>query len=500
MDFFANLSLGFSAALHPINILFCFFGVLAGTVVGVLPGIGPIATIAMLLPLTFTLDPTTSLIMLAGIYYGSQYGSSTTAILLNLPGEASSAITTIDGYQMARKGRAGPALAAAALSSFFAGTVATIVILLVAKPLTVVALNFGPAEYFSLMVLGLMSSIALASGSVLNALAMVCLGLLLGLTGTDIYTGQSRFTYNLPNLLDGLNFGAIAVGVFGISEIIRNLESGNSVQGVVAKVTRIWPSREDLRRIIGPSVRGTAIGSILGILPGAGALLASFIAYHVEKKVSKNGAEFGKGAIEAVAAPEAANNAGAQTAFIPLLSLGIPSTATMAIMLGALTIHGITPGPNVAATHPALFWGVIVSMWIGNLMLVVLNLPLIGIWVKLLSIPYKVLFPAVIAFACIGVYSLDNGPFNIWILAVFGIVGYILVKLECELAPFVLGFILGPMIEEHLRRAMIISDGDPSIFLTRPVSALLLAVAAIVLLLICIPSIAKKREAVFVEE
>lgn len=500
MDLINNLGLGLGVALQPTNLLYCFVGTFLGTVIGVLPGLGPLATIAMLLPLTFGLPPTASLIMLAGIYYGSQYGGSTTAILVNLPGEASSAVTTIDGYQMARRGRAGPALVAAGLGSFFAGTVATILIAVVAQPLTAVALSFGPAEYFSLMVVGLISSIALASGSLLKAIAMIATGLLLGLSGTDVYTGTPRFTFGSTELLDGLDFAAIAVGVFGIAEIMRNLESTNVRGSVVAAIASLWPSSSDLRRMVGPSIRGTAIGSFLGVLPGGGALLSSFVAYNVEKKVSKNSAEFGKGAIEGVAAPEAANNAGAQTSFIPMLSLGIPSNAVMALMVGALIIQGITPGPNIIVKNPDLFWGLVASMWVGNAMLVILNLPLIGLWVRLLQIPYTILFPAIVSFCCIGVYSLNNSEFGVYELTIAGLIGYLLVKLDCELAPFILGFILGPMLEENLRRAMVISGGDPTVFVSRPISAGLLAIAVVALVVVSLPAMSKKRDEVFVEE
>ncbi|RDJ27387.1 tripartite tricarboxylate transporter permease [Bosea caraganae] len=500
MELLSNLGLGFSVAFQPMNLAYCFLGTLLGTLIGVLPGIGPLATIAMLLPLTFGLTPTASLIMLAGIFYGSQYGGSTTAILINLPGESSSAVTTIDGYQMARHGRAGPALAAAGLSSFFAGTVATLLIAIVATPLTEIAISFGPAEYFSLMVVGLVSSIALASGSILKAICMICAGLLLGLTGTDIYTATPRFTFGSTELSDGLDFVAIAVGVFGVAEIMRNLEGANAREPIIAKVAGLFPSRDDLRRMIGPSIRGTVIGSLLGILPGGGALLSSFVAYNVEKKVSKNSAEFGHGAIEGVSAPEAANNAGAQTSFIPMLSLGIPSNAVMALMVGAMIIQGITPGPNVINNNPDLFWGLIASMWLGNAMLIILNLPLIGIWVSLLRVPYTVLFPAIMAFCCIGVYSVNNSAFAVYEITAAGLAGYILAKLDCEMPPFILGFILGPMLEEHLRRAMIISSGDPTVFVTRPISAVLLVIAVIALVIVSLPAIARKREVVFVEE
>ena len=500
MELIDNLGLGFQTALTLNNLLYCFIGVLLGTLIGVLPGIGPTATIAMLLPVTFALSPVTSLIMLAGIYYGAQYGGSTTAILINLPGESSSAVTAIDGYQMARQGRAGPALAAAALGSFFAGSVATLVLATLAPALADIALEFGPPEYFSLMVLGLVSSVALAHGSVVKALGMIVLGLMLGLVGTDIYTGTPRFTLGFPELYDGLNFVAVAVGVFGVAEILRNLETERDREVAVKRVTNILPSWSDLKAMSAPILRGTILGSALGILPGGGAILSSFAAYTVEKKLSKTPERFGKGAIEGVAAPEAANNAGAQTSFVPMLTLGIPANPVMALMIGALIIQGITPGPNVATDEPALFWGVIVSMWIGNLMLVLLNLPLIGVWVRLLKIPYYVLFPAILAFSAIGVYSINSNAFDLFAVAAFGILGYVLVKLDCEPAPLLLGFVLGPMLEEHLRRAMIISRGDPSIFLIRPLSGILLLLAAAILVIVFMPAIAKKREQVFQED
>jgi putative tricarboxylic transport membrane protein len=500
MELLSNLALGFETALTPLNLAFCFLGVLLGTLIGVLPGIGPTATVSMLLPITFALSPTASLIMLAGIYYGAQYGGSTTAILINLPGESSSAVTAIDGYQMARQGRAGPALAAAALGSFFAGSVATLVVAIFAPPLTEVALQFGPAEYFSLVVLGLVTSVALAHGSLLNALAMIVLGLLLGLVGTDVYTGTPRFTLDLPELFDGLNFVAVAVGVFGVAEILRNLENEHDREVMVRQVTGLMPGREDLKRMIGPVLRGTALGSLLGVLPGGGAVLSSFAAYTVEKKLSRTPERFGKGAIEGVASPEAANNAGAQTSFIPMLTLGIPSNPVMALLIGAMIIQGITPGPNVAVEQPALFWGLIVSFWVGNLLLVLLNLPLIGLWVRMLTIPYYALFPAILAFSAIGVYSVNSNAFDLYALAAFGLLGYVLVKLGCEPAPLLLGFVLGPLLEENLRRAMIISRGDPAIFVTHPISAALLALGAVVLVVVLLPGVAKKREEVFHEE
>ncbi|MFG1207918.1 tripartite tricarboxylate transporter permease [Xanthobacter sp.] len=499
MELFDNLALGFSVALSLQNIFYCFVGALLGTLIGVLPGLGPVATIAMLLPLTFGLPPVSALIMLAGIYYGAQYGGSTTAILINLPGESSSVVTAIDGHQMARKGRAGAALATAALGSFFAGSVATLLLALFAPPLANLALQFGPPEYFSLMVLGLIASVTLASGSVVKAIAMIVLGLILGLSGQDIYTGTPRFTFDLPELSDGFDFVALAMGMFGISEIIRNLEDEHQRSLVAAKVKSLMLTKEEFKRIIAPVLRGTALGSFLGILPGGGAMLSSFASYSIEKKLSRHPQEFGRGAIEGVAGPESANNAGAQTSFIPMLTLGIPSNPVMALMIGALIIQGITPGPNVVTEKPDLFWGVIASMWVGNFMLVLLNLPLIGMWVKLLTVPYHVMFPAIIAFCCIGVYSVNNNVFDVYTMALFGLLGYALVKLDCEPAPLLLGFVIGPMLEEYLRRAMLISRGDPTVFVTRPISAVLLLLALAALVVVLLPSVQKGREEAFKE-
>ncbi|WEX10924.1 tripartite tricarboxylate transporter permease [Chelativorans sp. AA-79] len=500
MDFISNLALGFSVALAAQNILFCFVGVLGGTLVGVLPGVGPLATIAILLPVTFSMAPDSALIMLAGIYYGAQYGGSTTAILLNLPGEASSAVTTLDGYQMARRGRAGAALATAALSSFFAGTVATIIVAIFAAPLTQVAMAFRPPSYFSLMVLGLVASVVLAHGSVPKAIAMVLLGLLLGIIGTDIYTGTTRLDMGMLELADGVNFVALAIGLFGIAEILRNLENPESREVLKGRVEGLWLSLHDFRRIAMPSLRGTAIGSALGILPGGGAMLASFAAYIVEKKVSKNRDEMGRGAIEGVAAPESANNAGSQTAFIPMLTLGLPSNAVMALMIGAMIIQGVQPGPDIILKQPDMFWGLIVSMWIGNLMLVLLNLPLVGLWVRFLTVPYPVLVVAVMAFSAVGIYSASGTLFSMYELGFFGLLGYVFMRLGCEPAPLILGFILGPMMEEQLRRSMLMSRGDPTVFLTEPISLSFLIVALAALLLMTAPAIARRREEAFSEE
>ena len=500
MELFEHLSLGFSAAMTGTNLLYCLAGVFLGTLIGVLPGLGPTATIAMLLPVTFALQPVTALIMLAGIYYGSQYGGSTTSILINLPGEAASVVTTLDGYQMALKGRAGVALTTAAIGSFFAGTVATVLLAVFAPPLAEFALKFGAADYFSLMVLGLVASVVLAHGSLLHAVGMVVLGLLLGLVGSDVNSGMTRYTFEMPALYDGIGFVVVAMGMFGIGEIVRNLENEAARSLIVTKISTLMPTREDWKRMVAPILRGTLLGSAVGILPGSGSVMGSFAAYALEKKVSKHGAEFGTGAIEGVAAPESANNAGAQTSFIPMLTLGIPSNPVMALMIGAMIIHGIQPGPMVMTEQPALFWGLIASMWIGNLFLVILNLPMIGIWVRIVMVPYHLLFPAILVFCAIGVFSLNNTEFDVYLMAVFGLLGYIFAKLDCEPAPMLLGFILGPMMEEYLRRALLISHGDPTVFVTRPISASMLVLALIAMVSVLVPGISKKREAAFQEE
>jgi TctA family transporter len=500
MEIIHNLVLGFGVAITPINVLYCFIGVILGTLIGVLPGIGPVATIAMLLPITFNLNPVAALIMLAGIYYGAQYGGSTTAILVNIPGESSSVVTCLDGYQMARQGRAGPALAIAALGSFFAGCVATLIIAVAAPPLAEVALKFGPSEYFSLMVFGLIAATVLAHGSLIKAIAMVVFGLLLGIIGTDVNYGVLRFTFGIPELSDGIGFVIVAMGMFGTAEIIGNLELKDKREIFTSKVTHLYPTLQDLKDSWGAVLRGTALGSMLGILPGGGALLASFGAYTLEKKVSSHPEKFGKGAIQGVAGPESANNAGAQTSFIPMLTLGIPSNAVMALMIGALMIQGIAPGPQVMNEKPDLFWGLIASMWVGNAMLVVLNLPLIGMWVKLLTVPYRYLFPSILVFMTIGVYSLSNNPWDVLIMGIFGVVGYVCSKLECEPAPMILGFILGPLMEENLRRAMLLSRGDPTVFFTKPISAAFMISSVILLIAVALPAIRAKREEVFVEE
>ena len=503
MELIANLSLGFSVAFTPVNLTYALVGCLLGTLIGVLPGIGPAATIAMLLPATYALPPVSALIMLAGIYYGSQYGGSTTAILVNLPGESSSVVTVIDGHQMAKKGRAGQALSAAGLGSFFAGCFGTVLIAAFAPPLTELAFKFGPAEYFSLMTLGLIGAVVLASGSLLKAVGMIFLGLLIGLVGTDVNSGVARYSFDIPELTDGIGFVAIAMGIFGYGEIITNLAQREVQREVFnIKVKGMYPTKQDWKDMTPAVLRGTTLGCILGILPGAGATLAAFAAYTIEKKVKGRPGEvpFGQGNIRGVAGPEAANNAAAQTSFIPLLTLGIPSTVTMALMVGAMTIHNIQPGPQVMTSNPELFWGLIASMWIGNAMLIILNLPMIGIWIKLLTVPYRYLFPSIVLFCAVGVYSTNNNTWDIWIVGVFGIIGYIFNKLRMEPAPLLLGLILGPMMEENLRRALLLSRGDWSTFITRPLSAALLVVCVLLLLVVLLPAVKKQRAEAFVEE
>ncbi len=500
MDLLEHLSLGFSVAFTLENLSYAFLGCLLGTLIGVLPGIGPVPTIAMLLPLTYVLPPTAGLIMLAGIYYGSQYGGSTTAILVALPGETSAVVTVLDGHQMAKNGRAGAALSIAALGSFFAGCFATVLLAAFAPPLAEVAFKFGPAEYFSLMVLGLIGAVVLASGSLPKAICMIILGLLLGMVGTDVNSGVARFDFGIPELQDGIDFAVVAMGVFGLAEIMNNLAQKENRVDITDKLGTLYPNKQEFKEA-GPAVlRGTMLGSALGILPGGGAVLSSFASYTLEKKISKTPERFGKGHPAGLAGPESANNAAAQTSFIPLLTLGIPGNAVMALMVGAMTIHNIQPGPQVMSSHPELFWGLIVSMWIGNLMLVVLNLPLVGLWVKLLKVPYRVLFPAILLFCTIGVYSLNYNAFDIYVMGIFGIIGYIWTKLKCEGAPLLLGLVLGPMMEENFRRALLLSRGDFLTFVERPLSLTLLLMAVGLVILVALPSIRKKREETFVEE
>jgi len=492
-----NLIFGFGVAVTPQNLLFCLVGALLGTLVGVLPGLGPVATIAMLLPITFTLPPVAALIMLAGLYYGAQYGGSTTAILVNIPGESSSVVTCIDGHMMARKGRAGSALAIAALGSFFAGCVATAVVALFSGPLVIVASSFRSPDYFGLLVFGMVAAVVLAQGSVVRSVAMVVLGLFLGLVGTDIASGQTRFTFGISALADGVGFVPVAMGLFGIAEVIASLERGGARPKVIEKISRLWPTREEARQAWPAVLRGTGIGSLLGVLPGGGALISAFAAYMVEKKIAKDPSRFGQGAVEGVAAPESANNAGAQTSFIPLLAMGIPPNPVMALMLGAMTIHGIVPGPKAMTERPDLFWGMIASMWLGNLMLIVINLPLIGIWVKFLQIPYRWLYSVILVFCCIGVYTVNNTTTDVLVMAAFGLFGYLLIKIRCEPAPLILGFILGPMLEENFRRSLIVSRGSWWVFLERPICASFLALSLLFLIAVLLPAIRTGREKAF---
>ena len=496
MELFHNLILGFTVALSLQNLWFCFIGVFVGTLIGVLPGIGPLATIAMLLPITFNVPPVSALIMLAGIYYGAQYGGSTTAILVNLPGETSAVVTCLDGYQMARQGRAGPALAVAAIGSFIAGTICTFVIALFGPPLAEMALKFGAPEYFSLMLMGLVTAAVLAHGDMVKSLAMVVVGLLLGIVGTDVNSGMSRFAFGVPELTDGIGFVVVAVGVFAISEIVNNLGETEERQIFTSKVKNLWLTWAEFKQSIGSILRGTGVGAFFGVLPGTGPAIASFSSYMIEKKVAKDPDRFGKGAIEGVAGPESANNADAQCKFIPTLTLGIPASAVMALMLGALTIQGISPGPQVMTQQPELFWGLVASMWIGNLMLVILNLPLIGLWVSLLKVPYRMLFPAIMVFSCIGIYSVNNSSTEVYLAALFGVLGFVWLKLECSPAPMLLGFVLGPLMEENLRRALLISRGDPSVLVTRPISAGFILATVLILIVMAAPAIRKRREVI----
>jgi len=500
LELLANLTLGFQTAVSPMNLVYCLAGALIGTLIGVLPGIGPVQTLAILLPTTFSLPPVSALIMLAGIYYGAQYGGSTTSILVNVPGEASSVVTCLDGHQMALQGGAGAALTIAALGSFGAGCFATVGLAVLAVPLSEFAFKFGPAEYFSLMVFGLIGSIVLASGTLLKAVGMIILGLLLGMIGTDVTSGVQRFTFGIPELADGIGFVSLAMGLFGICDIITSLEKQEKREVLKSRFGRLWLTKQELKDATPAVGRGTLCGSLLGILPGGGAILSSFTAYMLEKKSSRNPESFGKGNIRGVAAPEAANNAAAQTSFVPLLTLGIPPNVVLAIMAGAMMIHGIQPGPRVIASNPELFWGVIVSMWVGNLIIVLLNLPLIGVWVRLLAIPFRLLYPAILIFCSIGLYSVNNNTFDIGLTAFCGLLGYLFHKLECEPAPLILGFILGPMMEENLRRGMLLSRGDPSIFFTRPLSLTFLVLGAVLLVVVALPAIRRRREEAFQEE
>jgi putative tricarboxylic transport membrane protein len=495
MEFASNMALGFGVALTMSALLYCLLGVTVGTFIGVLPGIGPLATIGVLLPITFHLPPTEAIIMLAGIYYGSMYGGSTVAILLNLPGTAASVVVALDGHPMAKQGRAGAALVITTLCSFFGACVAIVIISAFAPPLARFALRFGSPEYFSLMMMGLLAAAVLVQGGFLKGIAMVLLGLLLGMVGQDVVAGVPRYTFGALELYDGLSFVVVVIGLFGLAEVIHNLSLGDRRQAFTSQVPwrDLIPTRDDLRQSLMPTVRGTGIGSMLGILPGVGPAISSFVAYAVEKRIAKDPGRFGKGAIEGISAPEAANNAAAQTAFIPTLTLGVPGDAVMAIMLGALMIHGLVPGPQIVQANPQFFWGLIASFWIGNLLLLILNLPLVGIWIRILAIPYKILFPAILTFIAIGIYSLHQDSFDIFLVMGFGLAGYLFIRLRCEAAPLLLGLILGPMVEENLRRSMLLSRGDPMIFLSRPISVTFTVFTVGLLLFVLVSSLRRRR-------
>lgn len=500
MESLANVALGFEAALQPVNLLACFVGVFIGTLVGVLPGIGPVSAMSLLLPITLTGSPATGIIMMAGIYYGSMYGGSTTSILVNIPGEAASVVTCLDGHQMAKQGRAGPALGIAALGSFVAGTFALVALMLVAPTLAGWAVAFGPADYFSLMVLALTVLTFLTQGSMPKALLMAGVGAVLGLIGLDSITAQPRLTFDRLELYDGIGLVPVVMGLFGIAEILHNLERPLARDIVQARLTQLWPGRADWKASAGPMARGTLLGFFLGILPGGGAVIASFASYALEKRLSPHPERFGRGAIEGVAGPEAANNAAAGGAFIPLMTLGIPPNVVMALLLGAFVIHGLQPGPLLMTQNPALFWAIIVSMYLGNIMLLVLNLPLVGLWAQLLRVPYNVLFPLIVLLSIVGVYCSSNNVFDVYVMIGFGILGYLMRKTGYEPAPLVLAFVLGPLLENNLRKALILSQGDLSTFVSRPISAVCLAFAALLLIAPLLPSLRRKRDAVALDE
>lgn len=495
MDFADNLLTGLSVAFQPHNLLFCFIGVLIGTLIGVLPGLGPVGAMSILLPVTFGISPVTAIIMLSGIYYGAQYGGSTTSILVGIPGEAASVVTMLDGHQMALNGRAGPALGIAAFGSFIAGTLGIIGLMLLAPPLAAIALKFGPPEYFALMIMGLIILTYLAQKSMVKSLMMAGVGILIGMVGLDTMTGMPRFTFDIPDLIDGIGIAPLAMGLFGVSEILLNVEQTIKQSVVVKQVKNLLPSKQDWKDSAMPIARGSVAGFFLGILPGGGAVLASFISYGVEKRLSKHPETFGHGAIAGVAGPESANNAAAQAAFIPLLTLGIPANAVMGILLGALLIHGITPGPMMIEKNPELFWGTVTSMYVGNIMLLVLNLPLIGLWVRLLKVQYAVLFPLILFIALIGAYVINGSEMDLYLMLFFGVLGYLMRKFEYEPAPLILAFVLTNILEDSLRQSLIISGGSMSIFVTRPIAAGFLFVSLVLLITAVMPSIRKKRSA-----
>jgi putative tricarboxylic transport membrane protein len=500
MDIVNSLALGFSVALQPINLAYCFIGVFIGTLVGVLPGIGPVSAMSLLLPVTLKGTPEAGIIMMAGIYYGSMYGGSTTSILVNIPGEAASVVTCLDGHEMARRGRAGPALGIAALGSFFAGTFAIVLLMLLAPSLARVAIVFGPAEYFSLMVLGLTVLTFMTQGSMAKSLLMACVGIVLGLIGIDQINAAPRLTFDRLELLDGVGLVPVVMGLFGVAEILSNLENKHTREIVTARIGSLWPSLQDWADSKWPIARGTVLGFFLGILPGGGAVISSFASYAIEKKLSKTPERFGKGAIEGVAGPESANNAAAGGAFIPLMTLGIPPNVVMALLLGAFIIHGLQPGPLLMTQSPNLFWGIVASMYIGNVMLLVLNMPLIGMWVQVLKVPYNVLFPLILMFCVVGVFASSNAAFDVLVMSIFGVLGYLWRKFGYELAPLVLAFVLGPMLENNLRKSLILSQGDFSIFIQKPISAVCLAAAALILIVPILPGLSRKREVIALDK
>ena len=500
MDIIAGIGQGFAVALQPINLLYCFIGVFIGTLVGVLPGIGPVSAMSLLLPVTLSGTPESGIIMMAGIYYGSMYGGSTTSILVNIPGEAASVVTCIDGHEMAKQGRAGPALGMAALASFAAGTFAVLALMLVAPSLARVAIAFGPPEYFSLMLLGLTILSFLSQGSMAKSLLMACVGLVLGLIGMDQITAQPRLTFDRLELLDGVGLVPIVMGLFGVAEILANLEQKLEREVIKANIGSLWPTLSDWAESKWPIIRGTVLGFFLGILPGGGAVIASFASYALEKKMSRTPERFGKGAIEGVAGPEAANNAAAGGAFIPLMTLGIPPNVVMALLLGAFIIHGLQPGPLLMVQKPDLFWGIVASMYIGNVMLLVLNMPLIGMWVQVLKLPYRILFPLILMFCIVGVFASGNAVFDVFVMVVFGVLGYLMRKFGYEPAPLVLAFVLGPMLENNLRKSLILSHGDFMFFIERPISAVCLALAAAALAAPLLPALARRRAKIAAEQ
>lgn len=496
MDLLGNLALGFEVAFSPANLLYCFVGVFLGTFIGVLPGIGALAAVSMLLPVTFYLEPTTALVMLAGVYYGAEYGGSIASILINLPGTPASAVTCLDGYPLSRAGRAGVALFMTTFASFVGSAIGIVILTMFAPLLVKVALAFGPAEYFAVMLLGLVAAAAITQGSAVKGIGMVTVGILIGTIGTDINTGVWRFTFNSPYLLDGVSLVALAMGLFGITEVIASINARTTSPVGDITLRSMLPRGEEVRRSIFPMLRGTGIGAFFGTLPGTGQTIASFVSYAIEKRVSADPTRFGKGAVEGVAAPEAANNASAITAFVPTLSLGIPGSATMALMLGAMMIHGITPGPLVITNHPDVFWGVIASFWIGNVLLVVLNVPLIGLWVRLLRVPYQFLYPTIIVLICVGVYSVNSNIFDVVVALLMGIFGYGMRLLAFEPAPLLIGFVLGPMMEENLRRGLLLARGDYAALVMQPITGTVLALTALLVLWSVWKSLSAGRRAV----